>query len=360
MNDYYYWFALRGIPLVGNVAYKRLIEHFGSPGAVLSATDQELLRVKGIGPAVAAAIKSHDYRPFAEQETAALARSNAKVVTCFDAAYPALLKEIADPPPYLYLQGVLPPGGATIAMVGSRSASDYGLAITARLARELAGQGVTVVSGMARGVDAAAHRSALQAGGATIGVLGCGVDVVYPTENRALFREMAERGALLSEFPLGTRPAAENFPRRNRIISGLAQGVLVVEAAEKSGSLITARCALDQGREVFAVPGNITHRTSRGTNSLIKQGAVLVESAADILAELPPHGGLSPMAAVRPVPPLSAAEEGLLSLLADGPLHIDDLIVRSRLTVGAVSAMLLRLELQGIVLQLPGKTFATA
>lgn len=360
MDDSYYWFALRSVPLVGNVTYRRLIEKFGSPAKVLAASLEELAATKGVGQAAAAAVKDHDYRRPAEMEAAAFAGSGARLVTLLDNEYPLLLKEIPDPPPYLYLKGSLPSHGTSIAVVGSRLASDYGLATTSRLSRELAEQGVTIVSGLAQGVDAAAHRGALQAGGSTIGVLGCGIDLVYPLLNRQLYREMEEQGAIVSEFPMGTRPDPGNFPRRNRIISGMSRGVLVVEAAEKSGSLITARFALEQGREVFAVPGNITHRASRGTNSLIKQGAKLVESVADILGEIPPEGGSLPVWARSQGFSLSLEEEKLCSLLGGGPLHIDELTVRSELTVSVVSAMLLRLELQGAVMQLAGKIFALA
>jgi DNA processing protein len=360
MDEFYYWFALRSVPFVGNVTYRRLLESFGSPARVLDAPLDALASVKGVGHAAAVAITTHDYRRAATQEAEAFAQSGARLVTLLDSDYPPLLKEIPDPPPYLYLRGSLPEAGTAIAVVGSRLASDYGIATTSRLSRELAEQGVTIVSGLAQGVDAAAHRGALQAGGRTIGVLGCGIDQVYPPGNRQLFREMAEQGAIVSEFPMGTRPDAPNFPRRNRIISGLSRGVLVVEAAERSGSLITARFALEQGREVFAVPGNITHRASRGTNSLIKQGAKLVESVADILGELPPEGINLPQWARQQGFNLSPAEEALCGLLADGPLHIDELTVRSELTVSAVSAMLLRLELQGAVMQMSGKMFSLA
>ena len=246
----------------------------------------------------------------------------------------------------------------TVAIVGSRRASTYGLMTTERLAGELAVNGVTVVSGMARGVDTAAHRGALRASGRSIGVLGCGIDVIYPPENRSLFAEMEEKGALVSEFPMGTTPLAENFPRRNRIISGMSQGVLVVEAVQNSGSLITARYALDQGREIFAIPGNINSSGSRGTNQLIKQGAKLVEEVGDILEELHlPKATASQI----PLPPpfsLTPQEAGIFTMLAESPLHIDDVIVRSELTVSDVSATLLRLELKGAVVQLPGKFFA--
>jgi DNA processing protein len=272
-----------------------------------------------------------------------------------DPDYPPLLREIADAPPVLYVVGDLPSTDRSLAVVGSRHASSYGLATTARLTRELAEAGVVIISGMARGVDAAAHRAALTAGGSTIGVLGCGVDLTYPQENRALFLEMRSKGALISEFPMATPPAAENFPRRNRLISGLSRGVLVVEAAEQSGSLITARCALEQNREVFAVPGNITNRASRGSNSLIKQGAKLVAECSDIFEELPQLG--KRRTAAGPGSTLPPAEARVCALMDDGPCHIDELTVRSGLTVGELSAMLLRLELQGVILQLPGKIF---
>jgi len=358
MDDPFYWFALSSVPLVGNVTCRRLIEHFGSPAKALSASFAELSSVKGVNSSAALSIMSHDYRKSAELAVAALARSGAQLVTLLDDEYPSLLKEISDPPPYLYLKGKLPTSATSIAVVGSRRASDYGISVTNRLSRELAEQGVTIVSGMALGVDAAAHRGALQLSGATVGVLGCGIDLIYPAENRLLYREMVEKGAIISEFAPGTQPDAPNFPRRNRIISGMSRGVLVVEAAERSGSLITARFALEQGREVFAVPGNINFRASRGTNSLIKEGAKLVETVADIMGELPPGDVNLPQWAKKQNFNLSPDEEKLAALLAEKPMQIDELTVMSGLTVPAVSAMLLRLELQGAVIQAPGKMFS--
>ena len=357
MDDPFYWFALSSVPLVGNVTCRRLVEHFGSPGKALAASLDELASVKGVNSSAARSLRSHDGRKAAELAVAVLARSGARLVTLLDKEYPSLLKEISDPPPFLYLKGKLPNSATSIAVVGSRRASDYGISVTTRLSRELAEQGVTIVSGLALGVDAAAHRGALQLSGATVGVLGCGIDLIYPPENRGLYREMEEKGAIVSEFAPGTPPDAPNFPRRNRIISGMSRGVLVVEAAERSGSLITARFALEQGREVFAVPGNINFRASRGTNSLIKEGAKLVETVADIMGELPPGGNL-PQWARKQNFNLSPDEEKLTALLAEKPLQIDELTVRSGLTVPAVSAMLLRLELQGAVMQIPGKIFS--
>ena len=354
--EHYYWFALRSVPYVGNVLFCRLIERFGTPEAALKATPEALMSIRGISRNLAEAISRHDYREAADRESARVAACGCKIIDCTSAGYPPLLREIADRPPYLYVQGNLIDADPAIAVVGSRRASSYGLLNTGRLAAELAAQGVAIVSGMARGVDAAAHQGALQQGGRTIGVLGCGVDVVYPQENRRLFAEMKEKAVLISEFPLGTLPLPENFPRRNRIISGLSRGVLVVEAAEGSGSLITAQYALEQGRDVFAIPGNINCHGSRGTNRLIKQGAKLVESVADILEELPQAVPNNLAAAPAPAG-LAPEEAAILSLLAREPLHIDDVIASSALTVGEVSAILLRLELKGVISQLPGKLF---
>jgi len=356
--DHYYWFALKSIPLVGNVTFRRLLERFDTPERALKASAAELSTVKGVSAAAAASILTHDYRPFAERESEAVARHGVKVVDFLATEYPKVLLEISDPPPFLYVRGELHGVEDAVAIVGSRRASTYGLVTTERLAGELALHGVTVVSGMARGVDTAAHRGALKAGGRSIGVLGCGIDVVYPPENQRLFKEMAEKGALVSEFPMGTTPRAENFPRRNRIISGISRGVLVVEAVQNSGSLITARYALDQGREVFAIPGNINSSGSRGTNQLIKQGAKLVDGVEDILEELPQRSKVVAHADPLPSFSLTPQEAGIYTLLAESPLHIDDIIVKSELTVGDVSAILLRLELKGAVMQLPGKHFA--
>lgn len=352
----YHWFALRSVPLVGNVLYRRLLERFGSPEAALSASDADLASVRGVSAAVLASLRRHDPRPFAEAECERVRRAGIRIVTIRDPDYPPLLLQIADPPPYLYVKG--DPAGLepAVAVVGSRRATAYGRTVTARLAEDLARRGVAVVSGMARGVDTAAHQGALAGEGKTVGVLGCGIDVVYPPENRELFDRVADRGALVSEFPLGTGPLAENFPRRNRIISGICRGVLVVEAAERSGSLITAQMALDQGRDVFAIPGNITSSGSSGTNRLIREGAKLVAGVEDILEELAPRSSAA-FAITPPQPDLPPAEAALMGLFGADPLHIDEIIAKSALTVGDVSAMLLRLELKGAVTQLPGKFF---
>jgi DNA processing protein len=292
---------------------------------------------------------------------AAFAKSGARLVSILSSDYPLSLLQIDDPPPFLYVKGSLVAEELAVAVVGSRRSSDYGRMVTEKLSRELAEQGVTIVSGLARGVDTAAHRGALKGGGRTIGVLGCGIDVVYPSENAQLSVEIESNGAVISEFPMGTAPLAENFPRRNRIVSGLSKGVLVVEAAEGSGSLITARLALDQGRDVFAVPGSIVSKVSRGTNLLIRDGAKLVLSVEDILDELP-HGKRSPgqQSPKKQSPELLPDEQTIWAVVAGAPLHIDEITVKSKLTAGEVSAILLRLELKGGVTQLPGKVFAVS
>jgi DNA processing protein len=332
--DYLFWFALKAVPHVGNVTFRRLLNRFGSPENVFAARPEELASIRGIHPETIAGIGNKDSKTYAE----------------------ALLG-IPDHPPYLYVKGAICGEEPAIAIVGSRRASTYGLSTAEKFAHDLSSHHVTIVSGMARGIDTAAHRGALKARGRTIGILGCGIDITYPAENRRLYAEIAESGVLISEFPMGTEPRPENFPRRNRIISGISSGVLVVEATENSGSLITAQYALDQGRDVFAVPGNICYGNSRGTNRLIKQGAKLVERIEDILEELPPGQQTGEIRQPDIKITLSPREAGIYTLLAGDPLHIDDIIAKSALTVGEVSAILLRLELNGMIIHLPGKYF---
>jgi DNA processing protein len=287
-----------------------------------------------------------------------------------DDRYPAWLRAIPDPPAVLYCDGRIEPRDRqAVAIVGARKATPYGLRITETLARELSGAGFTIVSGLARGIDAAAHRAALEAGGRTIAVLGCGLDVTYPPEHASLREEIAASGAVLTEFPAGTPPKPSHFPQRNRIISGLSLGVVVVEAAEDSGSLITARLALEQGREVFAVPGPLDAPLSRGPHGLIKQGAKLVETADDIIEELLPQIGntLTPTLSPRgrgkgegefsEPKGLTSEERMVYSLMSRDPLHLDDLTERSGLTPAGVAGILLALELKGVARQLPGQRY---
>jgi len=267
-----YWIALRAVEEVGCVGYRALLAAFSSPRAVFSAPARSLQTVSGIGPKTADHIRSFSNWRMAEREVTLAAKHGVAVVTCEDPRYPRNLLNIYDYPPFLYVKGSLVSDEVCVAIVGSRLASVYGRYVTEKISRELALKGLTVVSGLARGIDAAAHRGALAGKGRTIAVLGCGLDVVYPPENEELAQAIAANGALVTEFPFGTPPNAPNFPSRNRIISGLSLGVVVVEAGEKSGSLITARIAAEQGRSVFAVPGAIEAAGSRGTNRLIKQG----------------------------------------------------------------------------------------
>jgi DNA processing protein len=290
-----------------------------------------------------------------------------------DEHYPAWLRTIPDPPPVLYCDGSLEPGDRqAVAIVGSRQATPYGLRVTDALARELSRLGFTIVSGFARGIDAAAHRAALASGGRTVAVLGCGLDVDYPSGHASLRTEIAGSGAVLTEFAPDTAPFATNFPRRNRIISGLALGVVVVEAAEDSGSLITARLALEQGREVFAVPGPIDAPTSRGPHGLLKQGAKLVETVDDIVEELLPQletvrtplsqdfvaTGAGKRRSFAPKPPdLSPEEQVVFRVIGREPRHLDDLTEQSRLSAAEVARILLGLELKALVHQLPGQQY---
>jgi DNA processing protein len=283
-------------------------------------------------------------------------------VTFLDANYPARLRTIADPPPLLYLKGESKAQDEkTIAVVGSRSASDYGRRVARDLCHGLVSLGFTVVSGMARGIDGVAHETTLNAGGRTVAVLGSGVDRAYPPDHEKLYRRISETGAVLSELPIGTKPLAHHFPARNRLISGLSLGVVVVEATEKSGSLITAGLALDQGREVFAVPGEVGSSRSRGTNRLIRQGAKLVESVDDIIEEIAPQ--LLPRQGSAPEETRQLAENAsdgarkIFALLQERPLQIDEIIEASGFTPPRVLEILLELELQGYLRQLPGKKY---
>jgi DNA processing protein len=370
-----YWIALRAVEEVGTVGFKTLLAAFPSPRDVFSAPAAMLRAVPGIGPKTAANIRSFSNWEMAEQELLRTAKLGASIVTCEDPAYPRNLLNIYDYPPFLYVRGSLVPDEIAVALVGSRLASPYGRYVTETLSRELALQGVTVVSGLARGIDAAAHRGALAGKGRTIAVLGCGLDLTYPPENAELAEAVAAQGALVTEFPLGTPPNAPNFPSRNRIISGISLGVVVVEAGEKSGSLITARIAGEQGRSVFAVPGAIDSAGSRGTHRLIKEGAKLVENVEDIIEEVLPQAGTPvhrdravdlPAAEQRPrnesnppspIPGLSDREKRLLPLIPTEPVGVDQLITASSLTAQEVLNGLLVLELCGLIRQLPGKMF---
>jgi DNA processing protein len=368
------WIALNMTPGVGPRAAARLLERFGSAEGVFGALRSELERLR-LRPEAVESIALRDRMGAAAVELERVRTlAGADVLALDDGAYPALLREIPDPPVTLYVRGEWRAclEAPCVGVVGSRRCSTYGQNVATSLARELAARGVTVVSGLARGVDAAAHRGALEAGGRTAAVLGTGIDEVYPRDHRRLAAEILEKGgALVTQFPLGTPPVAENFPYRNRIISGLSYGIIVVEASENSGSLITARLALEQGREVYAVPGNITSGNSFGTNYLIKgSGAKLVQTWQDVVAEFPPdiaaqilppelkkEGKRSPSAISVPADLTEAERRVWSSLSADEAAHIDALAEMSGLAVQELAGVLLGLELRELVRQLPGKCF---
>lgn len=339
---------------------------FGSPEAVLLASAEEL-REHGCSRALADAILCGvDLRTAGqiEQEIKLIHESGVTVLSCLEREYPDRLKQISDPPPVLYLAGKLEPADAcAVAIVGSRRSTPQGRAVTEQLSRDLAEAGITIVSGLARGIDAAAHRGALAVGGRTIAVLGCGIDETYPPEHEQLRRHIEAQGAVLSELALGSPPYSHHFPRRNRIISGLSLGVVVTEATLDSGSLITARLAGEQGREVFALPGSVRAETSRGPHRLIKDGAKLVETARDVIDELLPQVdeqmrrrlAAPQSSSTTPVSPLSADEGRVIAALSADPVHIDELALQLQLDTAAVSAVVLLLEMKGFVQQLPGQ-----
>lgn len=344
------WIALGHIPGLGNASIRRLLSAFGSPQAALAATPSQLKPVVGDKAALALAGGPD---PAAVKRTLEWAANPENcLLTLGDPAYPQALLNTSDPPPALFVKGnagLL--NSPCFAVVGSRNATPHGLANAEAFARALSERGLTIVSGLALGIDAAAHRGGLAGRAKSVAVTGTGLDVVYPARNRELAHQLAEEGALISEFPLGTGAKAENFPRRNRILSGLSLGVLVVEAALQSGSLITARLGAEQGREVFAIPGSIHSPLSKGCHALIKQGAKLVETAQDVLEEL---GLGDPAAAAQATEPTGTEASAVLRTLGYDPVDLDSLVQRTGLTTSQVTAELLRLELDRWVASLPG------
>ena len=374
---------------VGLKTVQVLRDVFGSAEPALQAMPDELRKIDGLSPAICDLLIRKPVLYPIERELELIDEYGCQVLTLYDAAYPSRLKEIDTPPLVLYIRGeLIPDDSLSISLVGSRDAKDYGRKVSYQLSYQLAQRGLTVVSGFAKGVDTAAHRGALEAGGRTIAVMGNGLSVIYPAVNRNLIEKIEASGALISEFPIAVTPKPRNFPRRNRIISGLTLGTVVVEASNRSGALITARLATEQGREVFAVPGEIFSELSMGTHKLINDGAKLISTVDDLLNELPQHAlsqvqlpevessqeppvekNDTKLAATQPpsevqqpvqsVPPpdLTPDEKTVFEAIEVPSSHIDTIIRTTQLPIGLVSSVLLMLELKGIVQQLPGKQF---
>lgn len=369
------WIALNMTPGIGPRAATKLLERFGSPDAVFQARRPELehLRLK---PETIESILKREFEDKAVEELENVKRLGGDVLILDDGSYPALLREIADPPMTLYVKGEWQAcfEQPCVAVIGSRMCSTYGENAAEMLARDLASRGICIVSGLARGIDAAAHKGAIRGGGKTVAVMGTGIDNVYPRDNTRLVKEILESGGcIVSQFPLGTPPLKDNFPYRNRIISGLSLGVLIIEASERSGSLITARLAAEQDREVMAVPGNITSGNSFGTNYLIKSGAKLVQQWQDVVAELPSeiaasilppkidersNGNTSRQQELIPAD-LNENEKRIWPLLpADDAIHIDVLLESSGLSFGDLNTALVALDIRDLIRVLPGKHYA--
>ena len=366
-DEQLYWLALQLTPGLGARKASQLLQHFQSPPAVFRASLSELEGL-GIASATAQSLLSGCTFDDAATQQQKMLGLNVTMIPMLDARYPQKLRAIFDPPPILFCRGRIELlDSVMIGVVGTRKPTAYGMAAADRVSRDLAEKGVTIASGMARGIDTAGHKAALSVGGNTVAVLGCGVDQVYPAENRKLAAEIAEKGLLLSEFPMGTPAYPQNFPIRNRVVSGLSAGILVVEGAQYSGSAITARLAIEQGRELFAIPGNITSKMSWAPNLLIKQGAKLVQDAEDVLTDLPasdrrrlhqvaPSG---PRQATLSPETESASGRAVLGVLSPSdPAHIDTLMENlPQYSSSEVIAALFELEMSGLVRQLPGKHF---
>jgi len=358
-KDIKYWVGFSLISGIGRVRFTQLESHFGNLGDAWRAASGDLKRA-GLDSGSVRAITSWRPKISLEAEMEKLDRYGVKVFTWHDPEYPSRLKEIYDYPPLIYVRGsLLPEDEWCLAVVGTRRATVYGRQVTEEIVADLARSKITIISGLARGIDSIAHRSALEVGGRSIAVFGCGLDIVYPSENAKLAHNIIQQGALISEYPLGTRPRADNFPRRNRIMSGLSLGVLAVEASETSGAIITAHLAVEQNREVFAIPGSILSPASRGTNHLIQEGAKLVHDYTDILEELNLTAVAQQIEMKEIIPP-SDTEALLLKQLSAEPTHIDEVCRSSGLPVSTVSGTLTMMELKGLVKQVGNMNYILA
>ncbi len=366
-NDLKYWLALSFIKDTGPITIKRLLSAFQRPERILKASFNELMNIEDIGELRAKRIYKFNSWNIVEEELKKIKDHNIRILTYADREYPENLRHIDDSPIILYIKGsFIKDDRYAIAIVGSRLMTEYGRSMANKIASELSSLGITIVSGMARGIDTVAHKGALKAGERSIAVLGCGLDRPYPDENMELFEALSNSGAVISEFPLGTPPNKENFPKRNRLISGLSLGVIVVEAAINSGSLITASFALEQGKDVFAIPGNITSRQSEGTNFLIKKGAKLVQKVDDILEEIAPQlkrligsSKNSKEFFSKNLDKLEITDEekAICNILGNEPKHIDIIVRETSMPTAKLSGLLLGLEIKGIIKQADGKRF---
>lgn len=352
---------LNMLPGIGSISYKKLLEHFKKATLVLKATNKELAYC-GLPSKVTENFKRNIDSLDLNKELELIEKAKARVIFLDSPGYPRLLKEIFDPPQVLYVKGKLEPYALNIAVVGSRLASIYGLKMAEQFSYQLGSLGLTIVSGLARGIDSAAHKGALKAKARTVAVLGSGLSRIYPPENKKLFDEICEKGAAISEFPMNAGPLAGNFPRRNRIISGLSSGVLVVEAARRSGALITANCALEQGRDVFAIPGKADSATSWGSNQLIKDGAKLVDNIEEIISELDLGARVLRDSFKSEVgnnnnTALCEEELSVLRAISSEPISFDDISKNCNMITAQILGCLTKLEIKGFIKQLPGKIF---
>jgi len=362
--------VLSQIPGIGANRVRTLVSHFKNSSSVFNASAKEIESVEGFSKKLAYAILHYvnsslfdEGKKFAERQLSKLNHIEGQIITYWDKQYPETLKKIYDPPPFIFLKGdIIETDKYAIAIVGTRSPSEYGISITERFTQELIKLGITIVSGLARGIDTVAHRTALRFNGRTLAVIGSGLDIIYPPENKKLYERICENGSIISEYEMGAKPDAGNFPKRNRIISGLSLGTLIIETDLGGGAMITANTALDQNREVFAIPGNINSKRSRGCNTLIKEGrAKLVEKLDDILDELAIK--LRPILKdietgdIKSIPQLSLFERSIYDMLSEIPEHIDHIAESTKLSTADVLVNLLGLEFKGLVKQLPGKMF---
>lgn len=363
-NDLEYWVWLSSIPGIGAIKSKKLLEYFEEPYNIFTAKEKDFATLSFLSHGDVCNLINKENKEKLKRNIENINANDIKIITINDENYPEYLKNIYDPPIILYMKGCISRDEKYLAVVGSRKATSYGLSMAELVSRELSKCGITVVSGMARGIDTFAHKGALSDGGKTIAVLGCGLDIVYPYENKKLMDSIIENGACLSEFIPGTQPVAGNFPARNRIISGMSMGVIVIEAGEKSGSLITANFALEQGREVFALPGNVNSVKSTGTNKLIKEGAKMVTSLEDILEEIDVYFSnndkdffTKKLKDDKLLKGLDEDEIKIVECLKLEPQHIDALVNKTGLDIKIVNAVVVMLELKGLVEQLPGKVY---